>query len=50
VLSKCGWSPFEGHEFSSSIDTTIVNGVVVYTNDALTGEFPGQRLNFTRRR
>ncbi len=30
LLSKCQWSPFEGHEFSASIDTTIVNGEVVY--------------------
>ncbi len=22
VLYKCGWSPFEGHEFSATIDTT----------------------------
>ena len=28
VLFKCGWSPFEGHAFSSTIDTTIVNGAV----------------------
>ena len=26
LLSKCQWSPFDGHEFSASIDTTIVNG------------------------
>jgi dihydroorotase len=30
LLSKCQWSPFEGHEFSASIDTTIVNGSIVY--------------------
>jgi dihydroorotase len=29
VLYKCGWSPFEGHEFSATVDTTIVNGQVV---------------------
>ena len=32
VLSKCGWSPFEGTTFRSSIMTTIVNGVVAYEN------------------
>jgi dihydroorotase len=30
LLAKCHWSPFEGHTFHSSVDTTIVNGVVVY--------------------
>ncbi|MBT8091654.1 MAG: dihydroorotase [Gammaproteobacteria bacterium] len=50
VLAKCGWSPFEGHEFSSSIDTTIINGTVVYENGKLTGAIPGKRLDFTRRR
>ncbi len=50
LLSKCGWSPFEGHEFSSSIDTTIVNGVVVYADGKLTGEKAGRRLQFTRQR
>ncbi len=50
LLSKCGWSPFEGHEFSSSIDTTIVNGVVVYEGGKLAGEKAGRRLQFTRER
>jgi len=50
VLYKCGWSPFEGHEFSSSIDTTIVNGEVVYRAGELTGAIVGQRLEFTRSR
>ena len=50
VLYKCGWSPFEGHEFSSSIDTTIVNGSVVYSGGKLSGEIAGQQLEFTRAR
>ncbi len=50
LLSKCHWSPFEGHEFSTSIDTTIVNGEVVYTDGKLTGNIAGQRLAFTRTR
>ena len=44
VLYKCGWSPFEGQTFSSSIDTTIINGRVVYTDGNLTGEIAGRRL------
>jgi len=50
VLYKCGWSPFEGHEFSSTINTTIVNGVVAYSNGELSGAVAGQRLEFSRAR
>ena len=50
LLSKCQWSPFEGHEFSASIDTTIVNGDVVYRDGQLTGIVAGQRLEFGRAR
>jgi dihydroorotase len=50
VLYKCGWSPFEGHEFTSTIDTTIVNGEIVFRNGSLTGAIAGRRLEFTRAR
>jgi len=50
VLFKCGWSPFEGHVFSSSIDTTIVNGEVVFRDGELTGVVAGQKLEFNRSR
>lgn len=50
LLYKCRWSPFEGHTFSSSITTTIVNGTVVYRNGLLTGNIAGQRLKFNRAR
>jgi dihydroorotase len=50
LLCKCHWSPFEGHEFSSTIDTTIVNGEVVYRDGELTKNIAGQRLEFNRAR
>lgn len=50
LLSKCQWSPFESHEFSSSVDTTIVNGKIVYKDGSLTGDIGGQKLIFTRGR
>ena len=50
LLCKCRWSPFEGHEFSSTIDTTIVNGEVVYRGGNLTKNIAGQRLDFDRGR
>ena len=50
LLYKCHWSPFEGHEFSSTIDTTIINGEIVYQHGKLVGNIVGQRLEFTRSR
>ncbi len=50
LLSKCQWSPFEGHEFSASIDTTIVNGAIVYRDGSLSGIIAGQKLEFGRAR
>lgn len=50
VLARCGWSPFEGHRFTSTIDTTIINGRIVYRGGQLTGDVPGTRLAFTRSR
>lgn len=50
LLAKCHWSPFEGHTFRSSVDTTIVNGTVVYRHGELSGEIAGQKLEFTRAR
>ena len=44
LLSKCGWSPFEGFGFRSNVAATLVNGVVVYEDGALTRTIPGQRL------
>ena len=50
LLSKCHWSPFEGVTFSSSIDTTIVNGHIIYRSGELSGAIVGQRLQFNRGR
>ena len=44
---QCGWSPFEGHAFGSSIDRTFVNGVCVYENGKVRPDAPkGMRLSF----
>ena len=48
ILSKCGWSPFEGHTFSSRIAGTWVNGLQVWDGARLIGQAQGQRLRFTR--
>jgi|TARA_B110000003_G_scaffold49182_3_gene47972 dihydroorotase len=50
ILYKCGWSPFEGHSFKTTIDTTIVNGTIVYEKGALTGAIVGRRMTYNRAR
>ena len=50
LLAKCHWSPFEGHTFRTSVDTTIVNGTVVWEQGELTGEIAGTPLEFNRAR
>ena len=30
ILSKCAWSPLEGHRFTSKVEKTFVNGKLVY--------------------
>lgn len=48
VLSRCGWSPFEGTRFSSRVDATFVNGELVWDGARLIGAANGQRLVFAR--
>lgn len=50
LLAKCHWSPFDKHTFSSSVDTTIVNGTIVYQDGELSGDIVGQRMAFDRAR
>ncbi len=49
LLYKCGWSPFEGYTFSSSVLCTIVSGQLVYQNGLIDNKARGQRLAFNRR-
>ena len=48
ILSKCGWSPFEGHTFRSRVAGTWVNGRQVWDGTRLIGQADGQRLRFDR--
>jgi len=45
---KCGWSPFEGTTFKSSIAATLVNGQLAYADGQVNGTVRGQRLLFDR--
>ncbi|SMD43087.1 dihydroorotase [Aquiflexum balticum DSM 16537] len=49
ILSKCGWSPFEGHTFKSKVTHTIVSGHLAYENGTFHEEQKGQRLKFSRK-
>ncbi|NYZ64231.1 dihydroorotase [Luteimonas deserti] len=48
VLSKCGWSPFEGTTFRSRIASTWVNGRLAWDGTRLVGTPAGERLAFAR--
>jgi len=48
ILYKCGWSPFEGTTFSTSILTTFVNGEIIYNHGKFNKEIKGKRLLFNR--
>lgn len=47
ILYKCGWSPFEGVEFSNSIHSTFVNGNLLYSNEKVVEGINGMRLTFS---
>lgn len=46
ILSKCGWSPFEGHTFGSSIAYSIVSGNIAFANGQIQEVGSGHRLLF----
>lgn len=48
ILSKCGWSPFEGQTFHSVITHTFVSGHLVFENGIFDETKKGQRLRFSR--
>lgn len=48
VLSKCGWSPFEGDTFRASIAATFVNGNLAAREGEVLDTPPGMRLQFDR--
>ena len=48
ILYKCGWSPFEGYEFSSKVTHTIVSGHLAFDNGKFDNSKTGERLIFER--
>ena len=48
ILYHCGWSPFEGVTFKSSLVKTFVNGNLVYDGGIFDEQHRGMRLEFDR--
>jgi len=44
----CGWSPFEGTTFESSVVKTFINGKIVYDFGHIVSKPSGKRLEFDR--
>jgi len=48
-LYHCGWTPFDGHEFSSKIEATWVNGQLVFDGEKIQKHPPNaSRLSFNK--
>ena len=48
LLYKCNWSPFLEQTFKSSIDSTFVNGTLVYEKGLVQTDVKGKRLRFEK--
>lgn len=48
VLSKCGWSPFEGTTMHHRVVRTYVNGEEAYSDGRVNDAVRGRRLTFSR--
>lgn len=46
ILYKCGWSPFEGTEFSMQVSKAFVNGSLAYDRGTISKNARGKRLTF----
>ncbi len=46
IVSKCGWSPFEGWNLTGYPVYTIVNGNIVYEKGTIRSEIKGKALRF----
>ncbi|KAA9132095.1 dihydroorotase [Marinihelvus fidelis] len=48
VLSKVGWSPFEGRTFGSSINSVWINGALAFDGEKVIEHGAAQPLTYTR--
>jgi dihydroorotase len=50
LLSLCRWSPFENHQFQSTITHTLVNGNLVFEKGKIFDAKKGKRILFAKER
>jgi len=48
TLYKCGWTPFEGTEFKSTITKTFINGNLIFDEGNFDDVTKGERITFNR--
>lgn len=48
ILAHCGWSPFEGQKFNSTVEKTWVSGNLAYSEGQIMEGNQGMRLLFSR--
>ena len=46
ILSKCGWSPMEGHMFLWRVERTLCNGHTVYDKGRVDTDYKGRPVEF----
>lgn len=46
ILSKCGWSPMEGHTYRWKVDKTLCNGHIVYNSGTVDTNYIGEAIAF----
>ena len=46
ILSKCGWSPMEGHEYQWRVERTLCNGQTVYADGRVNADVLGEEIRF----
>ena len=49
VLSRCGWSPFEGRTFNSRVDAVWVNGALAFDGQQVIEHGAARRLEFNHK-
>ena len=46
ILSKCGWSPMEGHDYQWQVERTLCNGHTVYEKGCVDDTYIGEAVTF----
>ena len=46
IVSKCQWSPLEGHTFNWKVERTFANGHPVYSDGMVDDAYRGEELRF----